>query len=184
MHFYSCYIWYSSIKILPRIQRGNDVKCRTSFWSRSLSSSSDLFFNFQPRIFFFFSFFPSYQWFVSSPATLCKNKLCSYNATRLDLKSSRPALNLDRPTCFVVCVYVDAHGGPEHERKLVLEWKRNRSLDRSEKFVSLNNLFGLKTKIQAIFKLTWKKSWHISLYYKEISSEKERCCEWKDLFLN
>lgn len=122
MHFYSCYIWYSSIKILPRIQRGNDIKCRTSFWSRSLSSSSDLFFNFQPRIFFFFSFFPSYQWFVSSPATLCKNKLCSYNATRLDLKSSRPALNLDRPTCFVVCVYVD---GSTEDRNMNENWCSN-----------------------------------------------------------
>lgn len=99
------------------------------------------------------------------------------NATRLDLKSSKPALNLDRPTCFVVCVYVDAHGGPEHERKLVLEWKRNQSLDRSEKFVSLNNLFGLKTKIPAIFKLTWKKEkkklTHLFvLYCRKISLEK------------
>lgn len=149
-----------TIKILPRIQRSNDIKCRTSFWSRSLSSSSDLFFNFQPCIFSFF--LPT----SGSCQVLQHFAKINYvrNATRLDLKSSKPALNLDRPTCFVVCVYVDAHGGPEHERKLVLEWKRNQSLDRSEKFVSLNNLFGLKTKILAIFKLTWKKSWHISLY--------------------
>lgn len=108
----------SSIKILPRIQRNNDVK-RSKMQDREVYLLPQTCFSTFNHVFFLFLFLST----GGSCQVLQHFAKINYvrNATRLDLKSSKPALNLDRPTCFVVCVYVDAHGGPEHERKLVLE---------------------------------------------------------------
>lgn len=74
----------------------------------------DLFFNFQPLRVFFSFFFRGGSCQVLQHFAKINNVR---NATRLDLKSSKPALNLDRPTCLHVCV----RGGLEHERKVVLQ---------------------------------------------------------------
>ena len=91
--------------ITTRSKRGTEIKRFARYiyifppW-RSLSFSTDLFFNFQPshRAFSFFFFTVGSCQVLQHFAKINNVR----NATRLDLKSSGPALNLDRPTCLCV----------------------------------------------------------------------------------